>query len=85
VICFFDPKNNSVQFFDGEIQGKIASESKGSKIEGFGYDPIFIPEGFNQTFAELGAEFKNTISHRRIALAKLNQYVLQDKHLGQLE
>ncbi len=85
VICFFDPKNNSAQFFDGEIQGKIALEPKGSKIEGFGYDPIFIPEGFNQSFAQLGAEFKNTISHRRIALAKLNQYVLQDKHLGQLE
>lgn len=85
VICFFNPKKNTAKFFDGEIKGEIALESKGSKIEGFGYDPIFIPEGFNESFAQLGAEFKNTISHRRIALFKLSQYVLQDKHLEQPE
>ena len=84
VICFFDPKSAKAKFFDGEIKGQIALEPKGNKIEGFGYDPIFIPEGFNRSFAELGAEFKNTISHRRKALAKLGQYVLQDKHLEQL-
>jgi XTP/dITP diphosphohydrolase len=85
VICYFDPADNQAKFFDGEIKGRIALEPKGSKIEGFGYDPIFIPEGFDKSFAELGAEFKNTISHRRKALAKLSQYVLQDKRLEQPE
>jgi XTP/dITP diphosphohydrolase len=85
VICFFNPNDRSVRFFDGEIKGEIALEQKGSEIGGFGYDPIFIPQGYKQSFAELGTEFKNLISHRRKALAKLSQYVLQDKHLGQLE
>ncbi len=82
VICFFDPQTKKTEFFEGEIKGSIALEPKGNKIEGFGYDPIFIPEGFKQTFSELGVEFKNTISHRRQALIKLNQFVSQDKHLA---
>lgn len=85
VICYFDPINKVVKFFEGEIKGKIALEQRGGKIEGFGYDPIFIPEGFEKSFAELGSDFKNTISHRRKALLKLGQYVLQDKRLGQPE
>lgn len=85
VICFFDPKNNLTNFFEGKIKGSIALEPKGSKIEGFGYDPIFIPEGFTKSFSQLGVEFKNTISHRRQALFKLSQFVLQDKHLAQPE
>ncbi len=85
VICFFDPKTSDKQFFEGEIQGQIAKQPRGNKLEGFGYDPIFIPEGQDKTFAELGADFKNTISHRRQALFKLNQYVLSNKRLGQPE
>lgn len=85
VICFFDPHTQERHFFDGEIRGQIATKQRGSKIEGFGYDPIFIPEGCKETFAELGADFKNSISHRRKALAKLSQYVLADRHLGQPE
>lgn len=85
VICFFNPETEETEFFDGEARGAIALEQKGNKIEGFGYDPIFIPEGFDKTYSELGAEFKNTISHRRKALIKLSQFFLQDKHLGQLE
>lgn len=85
VICFFNPQNNVTKFFEGEIKGKIALEPRGNKIEGFGYDPIFIPNGFTKSFSELGVEFKNTISHRRQALAKLGQFVLQDKHLVQPE
>jgi XTP/dITP diphosphohydrolase len=85
VICFFDPQTAKAEFFEGEIKGQIAFEPKGSKIEGFGYDPIFIPEGFTQTFSQLGATFKNTISHRRQALTKLNQFVSQDKLLVQPE
>lgn len=85
VICFFDPKTNLAKFFEGEIKGSIAFEPKGNKIEGFGYDPIFIPEGFTKSFSQLGVEFKNTISHRRQALFKLSQFVFQDKHLVRLE
>ncbi len=85
VICFYDPNTKVAKFFEGEIKGKIPLEQRGSKIEGFGYDPIFIPEGFEKSFAELGTEFKNTISHRRKALLKLSQYVLQGKRLGQPE
>lgn len=85
VVCFFDPKTGVEKFFEGEIRGEIAKELRGDKAEGFGYDPIFIPEGYKQTFAELGATFKNNISHRRQALFKLSQYVLQDKHLERSE
>ncbi len=85
VVCFFDPQTNLAKFFKGEIQGELAKELKGDKIEGFGYDPIFIPDGFDKTFSELGTEFKNSISHRRQALFKLSQYVLQDKHLAHFE
>ncbi len=85
VICFFDPQKNSAQFFDGEVQGTIAMKPEGNTNEGFGYDPIFIPKGYKQTFAQLGVELKNTISHRHKALIKLNQYLLQDKHLEQPE
>lgn len=85
VICFYEPISGTTDFFEGEIQGKIAMAQVGNKIEGFGYDPIFIPEGFEESFAQLGADFKNTISHRRQALLKLSQYVLANKHLGQPE
>lgn len=85
VICFFDPKKNSAQFFDGEVQGTIALKAKGNKKRGFGYDPIFIPKGYKQSFAQLGIKLKNTISHRRKALAKLSQYVLQDTRLERPE
>lgn len=54
------------QTVEGRVQGKIADAPRGDK--GFGYDPLFIPDGFNQTFAELPAELKNRISHRARAL-----------------
>ena len=55
----------------GECHGHIAEEKLGSG--GFGYDPVFIPEGYTQSFAQLGTEFKNTISHRANALAELER------------
>jgi XTP/dITP diphosphohydrolase len=54
---------------EGVVEGKIAERSRGS--HGFGYDPIFIPDGFKETFAELPEEVKNNISHRAKAIRKL--------------
>jgi XTP/dITP diphosphohydrolase len=51
--------------FEGLVPGEIAKEKKGNL--GFGYDPIFIPDGFSETFAELGSEIKNRLSHRAAA------------------
>lgn len=55
--------------FEGVVKGKIISEKRGGA--GFGYDPIFVPEGYDLTFAELGNDIKNTISHRARAVEKL--------------
>jgi len=55
--------------FEGIINGQIISEKIG--ISGFGYDPIFVPDGFSQTFAEMDSNQKNRISHRGIAMNKL--------------
>lgn len=59
--------------FEGIINGEIIKEKRGDS--GFGYDPVFKPEGYEQTFAELGAEVKNEISHRALAVKKLAQFL----------
>ncbi len=59
--------------FDGIINGFITKEKKGES--GFGYDPIFMPNGHTQTFAELGNDIKNQISHRAIAVHKLAEFL----------
>ena len=59
-------------FFNGIVKGKISQEIKGGG--GFGYDPIFIPDNYNRTFAEMTLKEKNTVSHRSIALKKLRDY-----------
>ena len=58
--------------FEGIVEGHIAHEKSGA--EGFGYDTIFVPDGYNQSFAELGIDIKNQISHRARAVKKLAEY-----------
>lgn len=59
--------------FEGIVNGEITEYKKGEK--GFGYDPVFIPEGYTETFAELGVDVKNKVSHRSRAIAKLCEYL----------
>ena len=67
-LCFTDGRRISVK---GECTGKIGYEERGNN--GFGYDPLFIPDGYEETFGELGKEVKNKISHRANALKKLRE------------
>jgi len=67
-----DP-DGRVQYFEGICKGSIAERPMGDG--GFGYDPIFIPEGYTKSFASLPAELKNRISHRARALAKLRDFI----------
>jgi len=62
-------REGEVFTFEGRLHGVITDRRRGS--QGFGYDPVFIPDGFTQTLAELGSEVKNRISHRALALRKL--------------
>ncbi len=73
VICLISGKPETPRFFEGIVEGKITTERSGA--EGFGYDPIFQPEGYDKTFAELGNDVKNGISHRARAVAKLAEYL----------
>lgn len=67
--------NGEEHLFDGRVEGSIATEKRGT--EGFGYDPVFIPEDSGKTFAELGVEAKNCISHRARAVARLCEFLRQ--------
>ena len=59
--------------FEGVIKGEIFKEKRGDS--GFGYDPVFMPEGYDRTFAELGNDIKNQISHRALAVQKLCEFL----------
>jgi XTP/dITP diphosphohydrolase len=67
--------DGEAHYFEGEVKGTIAYEPRGNS--GFGYDPLFIPQGYRSTFAELGAEIKNSISHRANAVKKLLDFLSQ--------
>lgn len=66
--------NEKEYFFEGRVYGEIIHAKRGEK--GFGYDPVFIPEGYNKTFAEMTDGEKNAISHRAIAVKKLIDFLL---------
>ena len=66
--------DGNVFLFEGIVRGKIIDECKGN--EGFGYDPIFVPMGYSQTFAKMEMKLKNSISHRGLAIAKLANFLL---------
>lgn len=71
VVTYID--ESGAHQFEGIIKGQVALEKTGE--DGFGYDPIFMPEGYDQTFAELSAEVKNTMSHRKRSVEKLAQFL----------
>lgn len=71
VICLIE--GGEERLFEGIVEGRIIDHEAGS--EGFGYDPLFVPEGSDRTFAEMAAEEKNAISHRGRAVRKLVDYL----------
>ena len=70
------PNGYNETFFEGKVNGKIATEGSGSA--GFGYDPVFIPEGYDESFAVLGEDIKNGISHRARAVEAMKKGLLAD-------
>ncbi|MDO4185897.1 MAG: non-canonical purine NTP diphosphatase [Bacteroidales bacterium] len=73
IVLILDGK---IHLFEGTIKGTIIRSERGSG--GFGYDSVFVPDGFEKTFAELGEEIKNKISHRAIATKKLVKFLLHE-------
>lgn len=71
--------NGKEYLFEGIVGGQITNEKRGTS--GFGYDPVFMPDNYTQTFAEMGNDIKNTISHRAEAVKKLSAFLstLSDK------
>ena len=71
VLCYYD--ESGATFFEGKVFGNLLNENKGHK--GFGYDPIFVPNGYEKTFAEMLPEDKNKISHRKNAIDQLLEFL----------
>ena len=68
----------SITGFEGKIDGEIIDEKRGE--HGFGYDPIFVPEGNSKTFAEMNLEEKSKLSHRSIALEKFYSFLIDNNY-----
>lgn len=71
VVTYIDEQG--VQQFEGVVKGRIALDQTGD--DGFGYDPIFIPDGYDETFAQLSSDIKNSMSHRKRSVEKLAEYL----------
>ncbi|MFT7590103.1 MAG: XTP/dITP diphosphohydrolase [bacterium] len=65
--------NGNTYLFEGVVRGKICLQRQG--LDGFGYDPIFLPNGYSQTFAEMNLSLKNKISHRGLAVQKMIRFL----------
>lgn len=74
VICLV--QKGKEKYFEGIINGSISRVQKGTN--GFGYDPVFIPDGYSKTFAELTAEEKNSLSHRAIAVIRMKEWLVKN-------
>ncbi len=74
VLCYYD--DQGARYFEGRVHGNLLLENKGFK--GFGYDPIFVPDGYGMTFAEMNPEDKNRISHRKQALDLFLDFLRSD-------
>ncbi len=72
-VCYADELELQTELFEGSCEGQLGFELRGQG--GFGYDPLFRPNGYELTFAELGEEVKNGLSHRARALAKLKEWL----------
>jgi XTP/dITP diphosphohydrolase len=75
VCCIAMAAKGEIKTFFGYVKGRIGTEPRGEN--GFGYDPVFYPEGYDRTFAEMGSAEKNAISHRGQALKELQKYLLE--------
>ena len=74
-------RGETAALFEGVARGYIADHPAGA--DGFGYDPVFVPKGYDRTFAELGPAVKNALSHRARAVAQLRDYLLEYKKGGE--
>ncbi len=72
VLCLIDPAGKE-RFFDGACEGRMATRPEGN--EGFGYDPAFIPDGYEETFGQLGESVKSQLSHRALAVEKMRSFL----------
>ena len=81
VVALVDQNQNLINISEGICNGRISATPRGTA--GFGYDPIFVPEGYDQTFAELDPSIKNLISHRARALLAMKDFLLRE--LGKLD
>lgn len=79
VLCLFDAAkaDHQAEYFEGRVTGRIGFEERGTA--GFGYDPLFVPDGYDQTFAELGLAAKQELSHRGRALAEFKSYLGKER------